>query len=107
MRSTDGAKTWQAASSGAPFGQVTAILGDPSNPNNAVASVILESPDGPWIESARIIRSTNGGASWQSVDTINGFAERLSQCSANPSVMYASTRLGVRKSIDLGISWNW
>lgn len=106
MRSNDGGSTWKSASSGTPFGLITSILGDATNPDNLVASVIKEDANGVVQRDGAILRSTNGANAWTTVFTVSGFVSHLSQCAANPKIIYASTDLGVSKSIDGGATWN-
>jgi hypothetical protein len=106
MRSNDTGKTWGPIGAGAPFGQTMALIGDPADPNNVVAGLVLEDASGAWGSNGAVIRTTNGGGSWQTVFGGIGLVSGLSQCAANPDVIYASTTNGVGKSTNRGVSWS-
>jgi hypothetical protein len=61
--------------------------------------------NGAALRKGVIIRSTNGGVGWSTVHSVDGFVARVTQCTANPKVMYAATDLGVFKTADGGATW--
>ena len=102
-KSTDGGATWTQIG----FTQFTHCVGfsalaiDPTNPNMMYAATGINACDGM---PPAIFKSTDGGQSWNAVDTIIPPAASFT-FSPDASTIYASTRIGFFKSIDGGLNW--
>ena len=125
FRSTDGAASWSASLTG-PFGQsrsVSALAIDPRSPNTVYAVSADESTryasGSARFYLSRIFKSTDRGASWRAVGTVQKLSVRarpgaiirqtvfmspLALDQAHPETLYAGGR-GVLKSSDGGANW--
>jgi hypothetical protein len=90
FRSTDGGVSWQAINNGLSFGDedwVTSVLGHPSNPAVAYATLWTYDVSAVW-------RTRDSGASWQPLHQVNASGE-ISNLSrdpfANPTGLWTGT----------------
>jgi len=97
FKSTDGAASWSAASSGLPsnLGWFSALAIDPKNPSTVYAGT-----------GAGAFKSTDGGASWSGANSglPTNYIAALAIDPQNPSTVYADAN-GVFKSMDGGANW--
>jgi len=130
----DGGLSWKATSSGLPNDAVSSVAVDPMNPSTVYACMgegLYQSTDGAntWKQilaspvvsvalaatkagqiyagrmAAPILRSTDGGASWQEVGAAVT-ANALAIDPTNAFIVYAATsRSGVYVTTDGGMSW--
>jgi len=117
FKSTDGGANWNALDTGlASNGSIGSLVIDPTAPLTiyAVAS-IPPGPNGPF--SQGIIKSTDGGQSWNVLNSLppNSTIRSLVISASTPSVIYALAFLGangplsgatILSSADRGASWN-
>jgi photosystem II stability/assembly factor-like uncharacterized protein len=102
-KSTDGGATWTRIG----FTQFTQCVDfsdlaiDPTNPNTMYATTGKNACDGM---PPAIFKSTDGGQSWNAVDTIIPAAASF-VFSPGSSTIYAATGSGVFKSSDGGLNW--
>jgi len=126
LKSTNGGATWIDVSKGMPDGPVNRLLIDPINPSTLYALVPTRS--GASVLSASglvntIFKTTNGGASWEALDTgvpPGASINLLAIDPAVPSTLYALVppffsrppvngappKGSILKSTDGGESWN-
>ncbi len=109
-KSTDGGENWglETASVSAYF-SVSALAVDPSSPSTVYA--------GGWdygqVSSGGVIKSADGGQSWNAVDAgfLNTFVKGVKADPSNPSIIYAGltgdgrNTSGVGRSTDGGQTW--
>ena len=93
-RSTDGGATFNLVSggSGLAAGPVSAIAGDPANPNRLYAAVTAPSTSGADLSSTAVYVSNDTGATWtrvfnaaNSAGTISGTTQTAIRMAAGPS----------------------
>jgi photosystem II stability/assembly factor-like uncharacterized protein len=96
-RSTDGGNTWSRTVSGMNSTEISALVGDPSNPNTLYSGT----NDG---STKRIYKSTNSGTTWTTVYSTTLSVQGMA-IEASTSSIYAITSGGVLKSTNGGISW--
>ena len=113
-KSTDGGRSWSDPSSGASadlMGLVNTLVVNPSNPN-----IIMVGTDRYNQKSSRILRSTDGGATWQVTYTIDpvmgvGNITTIAIHPTSPNIVYAGHKVyhggSVIRSDDGGISWRF
>ena len=90
-RSTDGTSSWRLATTGV---------------NGIVWSLVADSRTGTlYAGSAGVFRSTNRGASWDSLGLSDVGVYSLALDGANAGVIYAATSNGVFKTTNAGLSW--
>ena len=106
QRSTDGGQTWTQVDASFASYQVAF---DPNDGQKAVAHVMDQS-----LATHRVLRSTDGGASWQPANSglgnVAGYDARIELCYAasSPDVVYASVGEGggrIWRSADGGANW--
>jgi|GEM_PF-3959651 len=109
FKSTDGGASWTYINSGLPTSSeryVNALAIDPSNPQTVYASCISSS-NRPGV--AEVYRTTDGGASWQSLSAGLPANRRIYALVIDPSrtqTLYAGfDSLGVYRTTDGGMSW--
>jgi photosystem II stability/assembly factor-like uncharacterized protein len=93
-KSTDGGATWTPAGF---TNSITALAVDPQNSNTLYLSAIGNT-------GHAIYKSTDGGQSWNSVDSIIPATGSFT-FSRDSSAIYAATGSGVFKSTDAGLNW--
>lgn len=104
MRSDDGGKHWGTYGSGYPYGATRELSVDPRNHDVVIAGVALMSELGGWTTGA-VLRSDNGGASWDTVLQSNAWINRVARCRANPDILYTPFETGLARSADGGRTW--
>jgi len=108
FKSSDKGETWTQLTSTAKnpdFSIVTRIIVDPSNKDIILASTTSSNLNS--VQTSKIMRSTNGGASWTQVYTNSKSIEQVVATPGNFNIQYAGiNEVGVAKSIDGGQSWN-
>jgi photosystem II stability/assembly factor-like uncharacterized protein len=107
FKSSDQGETWSQLSSTASnpdFSIVTRIIVDPKNPNILLATTSKSSLSTD--DSSLILRSTNGGETWNKVYEAFRDIEQIIFTPDNFSIQYASiNEVGVIKSTDAGLTW--
>ncbi len=105
FRSADGGESWIRASDGLPPRPVTALAIHPTNPDIALAGVLLR---GVFVQS-RLFRTIDGGTSWSpilgEIPLRTTFSE-LEFDPLHPNRVYAATNRGVLRSRDGGLRWD-
>lgn len=91
----EGAAAWKSL--GPMGGEVTALVVNPSNPNEVFA--VSASSQG------QIFRSKNGGVSWTRLAFFDEEIYALALTPGNPNVMYALAYNKVYKSLNKGVKW--
>ncbi len=117
-KSTDKGQTWSVKTDAIPILGVTDIATIATDPNTIYIAtgdgdVVMSSPSiQDYISySLGVMKSTNGGVSWQTTglnwQTSNArFINRLLVSPANPQVLLAATNQGIYKTIDGGTTWS-
>jgi photosystem II stability/assembly factor-like uncharacterized protein len=108
FKSTDGAASWVAASSGLPAGDtfVDSFAIDPQNPDTIYAT-----PFSPTTGAGQVFKSTDAGVSWNPASSGLPASPRSSWRGhllidpQNPSTVYTTIGNGVYKTTDGGMSW--
>jgi photosystem II stability/assembly factor-like uncharacterized protein len=114
--SWDGGKTWDIVRTGLwgagkdPGGMMTQIEFVPSNPRIVLASV---GPHGCWLSlncdepvGGGIIRSTDGGKTWEKTDLSHGNVLDFDVASTDNALWYATVYdRGIFRSTDFGETW--
>ena len=107
FKSSDQGETWSQLSSTASnpdFSIVTRIIVDPKNPSVLLATTSKSSLSTD--DSSLILRSTNGGETWNKVYEAFRDIEQIIFTPDNFSIQYASiNEVGVIKSTDAGLTW--
>lgn len=107
FKSTDNGVSWNQVASTAnnpDFTIVTRIVVSPSNPNLVLATTV---PHNLTTGTSKIMRSTDGGATWTKVQEINGAFEQIIATPGNFATQFAAEKgVGVWKSTDAGLTWN-
>jgi photosystem II stability/assembly factor-like uncharacterized protein len=103
--SSDGGASWRSVAQGYPAAQTVGLSVDPRDARTLVSAVRYVDPIGGLIEDGRVARSTDGGTTWTTMLSAQGYILSLERCSANPDVLLAGTESGVAKSLDGGLSW--
>lgn len=99
-RSDDQGSTWAAEGQGYPSLETLVIDVAPDNPDEAVAGGLV-----PGTSQGAIVRTTDGGDSWQTVVQDEGVVSNIRRCDTDASVLYGATVGGVAKSTDRGATW--
>lgn len=104
-RSTDGGNSWSTSTDDLPTLGISAIAFDPNNPNIVYAGTgDRDAGDSPGMG---VLRSDDSGLNWNFVNT--GIATRtvgkIIVCADQASSVVIATDLGIRRSIDGGVSW--
>ncbi len=107
-KTTNGGNTWVPLSDGIPVMGVSGIVINPANPNNIF--ILTGDCDGADTYSTGVLRTTNGGDTWQSTglqwneaDNIYGF--KLLMHPTNRRILFVATNKGIYKTTDGGVSW--
>ncbi len=104
-KSTDGGATWKVLTDGMPSLGVSAILVHPTKTNEILVGT--GDRDHGDARGIGVIRSTDGGNSWQPYN--NGMGEitvgMMERSSDNPDFILAATNSGIYKTTDGGASW--
>ncbi len=111
-KSTDSGQSWRALDDLMASLAVPSLALDPKDPN------VLYAGTGEYIGSAGdlaslrglgIFKSTNGGTSWQRLESTAGsdfyYVSDLAISPSDSRRLYAATRTGVQRSTDGGASW--
>jgi photosystem II stability/assembly factor-like uncharacterized protein len=106
FRSDDGGQTWTPVATGFPSMVVYSIDVNPGNPDDVVAGGITLAADGSGSgNGGALVRTTDGGQTWQTMEQSTAWVWRVERCVANPAVLYAATNAGVYASVDSGAHW--
>jgi photosystem II stability/assembly factor-like uncharacterized protein len=108
FKSTDKGITWTqlASTHNHPdFSIITRLIVDPGNANIIVATSAPHKTSTD--NTSAIMRSTDGGLTWNKVEEVQGIFEQIISTPDYFSIQYASQNTtGVWKSIDRGATWN-
>ena len=105
FRSDDGGASWSAVNQGYPQAITMTLDVAPDNPDEVVAGVALLNAQGGASTSGALVRTTDGGESWQTVAQNDGDIWGVRRCPADPTVLYAATSDGLAQSTDRGVTW--
>jgi hypothetical protein len=107
FKSTDNGISWthiSSTSNNPDFSVVTRIIASPSNANLVLATTV---PHDLTSGTSKIMRSSDGGATWTKVKEVSGAFEQIIATPGNFATQFAAEKgVGVWKSIDAGITWN-
>lgn len=107
-KSTDGGANWIAKGSGLNTEAIVYTIAiNPSNPSILYAGTRSPGSEPPW--GGGVFKSTNGGETWQAVNSGLGedWVYSLAIDPTSPSTLYAATHsVGVYKSVNSGSSWS-
>jgi len=102
FKSIDGAATWASAGGvSSATGWVTALAVDAIVPETVWAGVSGSAVSG----ATRLQRSTDGGATWESMAFPPGFTSAPYSLAAAGPLVFVGTSLGLYKSTDGGATW--
>ena len=103
-KSQDSSGNWSAIRNGLPSTEVSALAIDAQTPSTIYAASNATSL--PVTDSARIFKSTDGGANWRILSLQNVFMiNALAVDPKDSNIVYAGVFTGVYKSTDGGDSW--
>jgi hypothetical protein len=105
MRSDDGGKTWAGANDGYPYVDTLAIDVDPRDPDVVVAGAIVLNEKNGYSPNGVVMRTADGGQSWQTVVQGDGNVWNVTRCASDPNVLYAASTAGIVRSGDGGQTW--
>ncbi|HEY6049917.1 MAG TPA: hypothetical protein VIZ58_01615, partial [Thermoanaerobaculia bacterium] len=123
FRSTDGGATWTNVISHDVYGEVPEIVRDAGDPRILYAATWCSAIRGCGILPGRVLRSTDGGATWADrssglpTNSLGGRYERMALAisPSNPSVLYAGRAVQnlntgdvishIYKTTDAGATW--
>lgn len=107
FRTSDGGSSWSRLRQGLPrFYGATLIAFDPSRENRLFAWIQQAGFDPPQV--GQLVRSNDGGTTWQRLSDGPQQKQRIQSLAVDPRqprTLYASTNLGVHKSVDGGSTW--
>ncbi|MET0647259.1 MAG: Calx-beta domain-containing protein, partial [Pyrinomonadaceae bacterium] len=96
FKTTDGGANWSPLASSSAFSYVNTIAVDPQTTSNVYV-----------FNGTNIVRSTNGGTSWEPAGTNSPVATiSITIDPSNPSVVYAAAQGGVHKTTNGGANWS-
>ncbi len=105
MRSDSGGSTFKPVNVRVPYATIQSFVGDPEDVDVVVAAVALLTETGGRSQMGQIIRTVDGGATWDvALDGVKEAVD-LAQCPADPAIVYGALRNGVAKSTDGGATW--
>jgi photosystem II stability/assembly factor-like uncharacterized protein len=93
FKSTNSGQSWTAINNGISMKWITAFAIDPITSTTLYASTVYG-----------FLRSTDGGASWSSLNT--QYANSLVINPQNPAILFAGSYKGVFRSTDSGATWS-
>ncbi len=107
-RSTNGGSTWTGLTDNQPVLGVSGIAIDHTNTN----TIYIGTGDGDGSDtySVGVLKSTNGGATWNptglsfNVPDLRSIRKLLMH-PTDPNILFAATNIGVFKTIDAGVNW--
>ncbi len=107
-KTTDAGKTWATTTDNLPAIGVSDIIVDQRNPE--IIYIATGDADGLNTYSYGILKSTDGGNSWQTTGLEYQFAmqttiRRLKMMPDNSDIILAASSKGILKSIDAGQTW--
>ena len=121
-RSTNGGSTFSPVSgamgTGLPAGPITALVGDPSNPNKFYAAVSAPTANSAGYASTAIYMSTNAGATWTQVfnasnstnfgghTTITGNDQTMIKLAISPDGAVAAGIIDLNTRTVKGLFWS-
>jgi hypothetical protein len=105
FRSDDGALSWIPVTAGYPAMDTLALDVNPANPDEVVAAGFTFDTSGNPNGGA-IVRTTNGGQTWQTTLQSAQYVWNIQRCSKTSSVMYAASNGGLYASADGGANWS-
>jgi photosystem II stability/assembly factor-like uncharacterized protein len=101
FRSSDGGGTWSAVGSGLPAVDIATLAIDPVDPDTVIAGGQLAGTS-----EGVLVRTTNGGASWEKVESSAGVIRSLRRCRGDNARVFAATDVGLMRSTDGGKTWS-
>jgi hypothetical protein len=105
FRSDDGASTFGSASQGFPSMSANSLEVAPDAADEVVAGGNLIDAQGVSTGAGAVLRSTDGGHTWDTREQDDGLVSAVHRCPSDPTVLYAATRQGVIRSVDRGVTW--
>jgi len=104
FQTSDGGANWSAIGGSGIWAPGSPIYVAPSNPN-----VLYITNDGATFGRGTVLKSTDGGNTWSDAGAPDGRASDVGQLAispTDPNTVYATTNLGLYKTITGGGTWN-
>jgi len=104
FRSDDGGSAFSSINNGVPFGDAIAMDIAPDSADDALAVMMLINAQNAWSDSV-VVRTTDGGNTWNTVLSGAGYSWNVRRCAANADIVYVATADGVARSQDHGATF--
>lgn len=110
-RSTDAGQSWEAMTDDAPRLSITSIAQAPTNPDVLYAGTGEGFPNADAAIGDGILKSTDGGLSWDVLPATTGgtdflFVNRVIVSDTDEDIAVAAAQSGIWRTTDGGASWN-
>lgn len=106
LRSSNAGLSFVNVSQGIPYAYITAMAAPSNDVDDVLATAILLTPQGSFSTSGVVLRTTDGGQSWQTSLAGLYWAYDVKTCAATPSLVFATGwDAGLWRSDDAGVNW--
>ncbi len=99
--------SWNAVNQGYPTMDTVVIDVAADNHDEAVAGGQVLNAQGGWSANGVVMRTTDGGQTWQTVIQNEGVVVNVRRCTVDNTILYAATNDGVARSSDRGVTWTF